>query len=738
MMRSLGNPAGLLALFIGTLASAAEPKLEKIDLFEAGKDEYALYRIPGLIVTAKGTVLAYCEARRTGKSDWDTIDILLRRSTDGGRTWSVPRKISDVPGPKSKNPVALAQRLAKPDDETYNNAVTVADRDGTVHLLFCLEYCRCFYIRSEDDGVAWSTPVEITAAFEAFRSRYDWKVLATGPAHGIQLQRGPKAGRLVVPVWLSTGTGGHAHRPSVTATIYSDDGGRTWRAGDVAVPNTAEWINPNETVVVELADGRVMLNVRSESTAHRRLVVVGPDGATGWSTPRFDASLVEPICMGSIVRYSTAADGGRNRLVFANPHHLDRADGKAQPGASRDRRNLSIKLSDDEGETWKIDKVLEAGYSAYSDLAVTPDGTILCLYERGRESDGAKKKPTSYAYLTLARFNLAWLTGGQDSAGDAGRAVDDACNEPEADRDAPPAIGAGRDVGCLANPREVERLEIIKPGTYENFLVDSRWAGGNRVKITADDVVLRHCEIRNATGNGIGVFGKNVLIENCRIHHLLNGTFAEQTDAHGITGHPRKLVVRNCLIEYVSGDCMQFDPDRNPWDEVLVENCTLRTGPLAADAAGFKAGERPGENGFDSKTPSQGPRPNITFRRCVFEGWQQPGQISNLAALNLKENVHAVVEDCVFRHHENCFRVRGPGARGGALVEIRRCALFDSTVGVRMEDKLENLAIDGLAIGPGVRTPIHQDGRGPWPGFRNENSRPAPEFETLLRSGFEP
>src|SRR5205085_9288086 len=114
---------------------------------------------------------------------------------------------------------------------------------------------------------------EMTGTFEKFHPEYDWKVVATGPAHGIQ-RRG---GRLIVRVWLSTGTGGHAHRPSVTAVIYSDDSGRTWQRGDIAVPNTEEWIFPNETVAVELADGRVMLNVRSQSHAHRRLVTVSPD-----------------------------------------------------------------------------------------------------------------------------------------------------------------------------------------------------------------------------------------------------------------------------------------------------------------------------------------------------------------------------------------------------------------------------------------------------------------------------
>ena len=395
---------------VGTTAQAAEPLLEQIPMFESGTEEYAIYRIPGLIVTAKGTVLAYCEARRTGKSDWDTIDIMLRRSTDGGKTFSPRQRIADVPGPHIKNPVALAQKLAEPTDVTYNNAVGFADRDGAVLFLFCREYSRCFYVRSDDDGQTFSKPVEITGTFEKFRSEYDWKVLATGPAHGIQL----RTGRLVVPIWLSTGTGGHAHRPSVTSTVYSDDHGRTWKAGDAAVPNTDEWINPNETVIVELADGRVMLNVRSESLKHRRLVTVSPDGATEWSKPKFDDALLEPICMASIVRFSAQPTGDKNRIVFANPHNLSRIDGKEGEGKSRDRKNISIKVSYDEGQTWEVNKVLEPSYSAYSDLAVLPDGTILCLYETGRHSDKEKNKSTSYAGLTLARFNMEWVTDGRD------------------------------------------------------------------------------------------------------------------------------------------------------------------------------------------------------------------------------------------------------------------------------------------------------------------------------------
>lgn len=403
-------------LFGAVTALAAPPFIEKIDLFESGKDGYALYRIPGVVVSKQGTVLAWCEARRTGKSDWDSIDIMLRRSTNGGRTWATRQKITGVPASHTKNPVALAQKLANPDDVTHNNPVAIVDREtGSVHFLFCLEYMCCFYLRSDDDGVSWSKPVEITGTFELFRKDYDWKVIATGPDHGIQLTHGPHKGRLVVPIWMSLGTGNHAHRPSVTSTIYSDDHGRTWQRGEIAIPDVPPFRYPNETVAVQLADGRVMLNARSESDAHRRIQTISQDGATGWSKPAFNDQLLEPICMGSIVRFSRKPDNDRNRILFANPHNLERRDGKSREGVSRDRRNLSVKLSYDEGKTWPVNKALEPGYSAYSDLAVLPDGTILCLYERGREVSPENKKPTSYAYLTLARFNLEWLADGQDA-----------------------------------------------------------------------------------------------------------------------------------------------------------------------------------------------------------------------------------------------------------------------------------------------------------------------------------
>src|SRR6478609_9184304 len=151
-----------------------------------------------------------------------------------------------------------------------------------------------------------------------------------------------------------------------------------------------------------------MLNVRTESKTHRRLITTSPDGATQWTKPHFDNALLEPICMAAITRYSTTNDSNKNRVLFVNPNNLARADGKAEPGKGRDRRNLSVKLSYDEAKTWPINKTLEAGWSTYSDIAVAKDGTILCFYGRSAKPNFASD------HLTVARFNLEWLTNGAD------------------------------------------------------------------------------------------------------------------------------------------------------------------------------------------------------------------------------------------------------------------------------------------------------------------------------------
>lgn len=394
-------PFVLLGILTVATAGADGPAPVEVDLFEAGAGGYAHYRIPGIVATGDGTLLAYCEARKSARGDWGTTDVLMRRSTDGGRTWGPPRKVVRPPEDASKNPVALAQGLAEPGEITVNNPVAIVDRRaGAVHLLYCVEHARCFWMRSDDGGATFSEPVEITSTFDRFRPEYDWRVLATGPGHGIQLA----GGRLVVPVWLSTGTGGPAHRPSAVSVIYSDDHGATWERGAFVVADP-EPVDPSETAAVELADGRVMLNIRHESSPHLRSVSISPDGATGWSPIRYDAQLPEPVCFGSLARLTRRPEDDRDRLLFVNPHNPD----------GRERRNLTVKLSYDEGQTSPVSRTIEPGTSGYADLAVGPDGTIICFYEQGTAGAGA----TNPGSLRLARFGLEWLTDGEDRLEDA-------------------------------------------------------------------------------------------------------------------------------------------------------------------------------------------------------------------------------------------------------------------------------------------------------------------------------
>lgn len=389
----------LLAAAAGLFA-ASEP--ERTDLFVSGTFGYGMYRIPGIAVTPKGALLAYAEARRTtGGSDWDPIDVVIRRSEDGGKTWSDQLVVSQVKGTISQNPAASSRKRA-PGAITFGNPVVISDRKkGIVHFLFCAEYMRAFYMRSNDDGKTFTSPVEITSTFEQFRPEYDWKVLATGPGHGIQL----KNGRLLVPVWLSTSETG-PHHPNLVATIYSDDHGRTWRRGAIAARGGGEVNNPNETAAVQLADGRVMLNVRSMSARHRRIVLLSPDGSSRWSAPRFQEELLEPICFGSIARHGATSRRGPNRLLFVNPDNLLKGGQSGEPGSPRDRRNLTVQLSEDDGATWKVKRVIDPGWSGYADINVGPDGLIYLLYERG-EPEAKSFRP---AALTLVRFPLDWLT----------------------------------------------------------------------------------------------------------------------------------------------------------------------------------------------------------------------------------------------------------------------------------------------------------------------------------------
>jgi sialidase-1 len=370
----------LAVLFAATLLPGQEP--ERRTVFEAGSAGYKGYRIPALVMTTKGTLLAFCAARKE-LGDWADIDIALRRSTDNGKSWSQMKIIADRGTMTVDNPTPIVDR-----------------KTGAIHFLFQVNYAQVYYMRSTDDGKTFSTPVDITEAAHDFRrgwvsekdgNKYGWNVVAPGPGHGLQLA----SGRLLATIWMSPN---YRHRQSRTATLYSDDHGKTWKAGEL-IPQAADnpLVNPSEHVALELAGGGVMTNLRSESKEHRRAVSYSRDGISGWTVPEFDPDLFEAICMASLARVSAVPKQKKNRIVFANPESLPRND-------------LRVRLSYDEGKTWPHSKLLLAGPTGYSDMAAGPDGSIYILYE---QVDGAGT-PDRRQNLVLARLTLEWLTSGND------------------------------------------------------------------------------------------------------------------------------------------------------------------------------------------------------------------------------------------------------------------------------------------------------------------------------------
>lgn len=335
-------------------------KIREIKLFTSGVGGYHTYRIPALIVAADGTILAFCEGRRNSARDDDDIDIMLRRSFDNGTTWK------DM------------QVVFADGEDTIGNPCPVVDKDtDTIWLPFCRNNNRVYVTKSTDNGATWSTPVEITEDVKPS----SWSWYATGPGHGIQL----KSGRLLIPC---------DHRdkeaegePTRSHVIYSDDHGYTWKLGGVLDDKT------NECEAVQTTDHRVYLNMRNYRGNNRRAYAWSEDEGITWSEIKEDESLIEPVCQASVVRFTDEESYEKNRVLFSNP-------------ASTKREKMTVRVSCDECQNWAVSKVLHSGPSGYSNLAIAPDMTICCLYEKG-ETDYRET-------ITLAQFNIEWLTDGAD------------------------------------------------------------------------------------------------------------------------------------------------------------------------------------------------------------------------------------------------------------------------------------------------------------------------------------
>lgn len=377
---------GLLAALCGHGLHAADDRgVEQTPVFVAGQGGYHTYRIPALLPTAKGTLLAFCEGRVSGRGDSGDIDLLLKRSTDGGRTWRETQVIWNDGTNTCGNPCPVVDRatgrilllLTKNLGDDDEAEIKLAAGKGTRTVWIC---------HSDDDGVTWTDPVEITDQTK----RPAWTWYATGPGVGIQIEHGPHAGRILIPCdhgfHDENGTRRDVQSEYGAHVIFSDDHGKSWQISEPIVPKM------NECQIAELASpaGGLLLDMRSYRGHACRAQSRSTDGGATWTVPEDAPTLVEPVCQASLIRHSWPNGDRPGLLLFCNP---------ANP---KKRVALTIRASADDGETWSEGFVLEPGPAAYSCLAKLSDEAAGCLYERGEKNASEQ--------IAFARIALSAIT----------------------------------------------------------------------------------------------------------------------------------------------------------------------------------------------------------------------------------------------------------------------------------------------------------------------------------------
>jgi sialidase-1 len=370
---AVGLAAIALWSVCGSRSAGAEAGTPGQPLFISGQGGYHTYRIPALAVTTGGTVLALCEGRKGSRGDSGDIDLLLKRSGDHGQTWSDQQVVWDDAGNTCGNPCPVVDRETGAIWllMTWNRG---DDREPEIIAQSSKDTRRIFVTSSTDDGRTWSRPREITATTKLT----NWTWYATGPGNGIQIEHGPHQGRFVIPCDHIEADTKHYY----SHIIYSDDRGKTWKLGGSTPEHQV-----NECEVVELSGGKLMLNMRNYDRAKRnRQVAISDDGGLTWKGQRFDETLIEPICQAAVERYRWPDQGRPGVILFSNP------------ASTNGRRNMTIRASFDDAQTWSTSRVLHAGPSAYSSLAVLRDGRIACLFEAGSTN--------AYEEIVLSRLPL--------------------------------------------------------------------------------------------------------------------------------------------------------------------------------------------------------------------------------------------------------------------------------------------------------------------------------------------
>jgi sialidase-1 len=358
---------------------------EQVPVFISGTDGYKSFRIPAIIRASNNDLLAFCEGRVNSSGDFGDIDIVMKRSSDNGKTWSNLSKVVNYDMFQAGNPAPVVDHTdpAFPNGRIFLFYNTGNNHEGEVRKGNGVR--EVWYKTSIDNGVTWSDAVNIT--MQAHRPNYpkvnaaynfkeDWRSYANTPGHALQITQGTYRGRIFIPANHSSGAplsnfmDYHAH------AYYTDDHGVTFKLTEnIQVPGS------NESTAAEISNNRVLFNARNQSGTNKfRLVAIGINGGSHWDTTYFDQQLPDPVCEGSIL--NIGIKNKKHIIAFSNA-----AD-------TKNRNNLMLRISYDEGNTWQKsftidntnDPKLMRNNAAYSDLVLVNKNKIGVLYEKDNYS----------------------------------------------------------------------------------------------------------------------------------------------------------------------------------------------------------------------------------------------------------------------------------------------------------------------------------------------------------------
>lgn len=353
---------------------------DKIPVFVSGTEGYKSFRIPAIIRLPNKELLAFCEGRVNGASDFGNVDIVMKKSTDNGKTWSALQIIVDADSLQAGNcaPVVDTNDPAYPQGRVFLFYNTGNNNEGQVRKRNGLR--QVWYKTSIDDGRSWSKGVNITAEVHrpkqpqinpVYNFSEDWRSFANTPGHAMQFKKGKYKGRIFISANHSQGDPKKDFTDYVANGYYTDDHGKTFRISDnVSIAGS------NESMAAELSRDRLMMNSRNQRGDIRaRIVSISSNGGATWDTTYFDRTLIDPVNQGSIL--SIGSKNGKNIIAFCNAADV------------KNRNHLTLRISYNDGKTWKRSYKIDGSdidtkkdYTAYSDLVKLSKKRIGVLYEK--------------------------------------------------------------------------------------------------------------------------------------------------------------------------------------------------------------------------------------------------------------------------------------------------------------------------------------------------------------------